>query len=109
MMLMYRPFESLVNVIIASSGDICHTHYHVSFLFSSLLFVDVKSLFFICTDAAAKHVGWDASKVRNKLKEHIQDHVESIRNAKLAELKSNYEVTFLDFSKFNPFGNILYL
>jgi len=36
-------------------------------------------------------VGWDASKVRNKLKEHIQDHVESIRNAKLAELKANYE------------------
>jgi hypothetical protein len=43
-------------------------------------------------------VQWDASKARNKLQEHIQAHVESIRNAKLAELKANYEVTFLDFT-----------
>jgi nitrate/nitrite transporter NarK len=43
-------------------------------------------------------VQWDASKARNKLQEHIQAHVESIRNAKLAELKANYEVTFLDLT-----------
>nr|CAB3491861.1 unnamed protein product [Digitaria exilis] len=47
-------------------------------------------------DAAVKHVEWDASKVRNKLQEHIQAHVESIRNGKLAELKAKYEKNLSD-------------
>lgn len=53
---------------------------------------------FFYADTAVKHVQWDASKVRNKLQEHIQAHVECIRNAKLAELRANFEVTFLDFT-----------
>ncbi|PUZ45319.1 hypothetical protein GQ55_8G213100 [Panicum hallii var. hallii] len=47
-------------------------------------------------DAAVKHVEWDASKVRNKLQEHMQAHVESIRNTKLAELKASYEKNLSD-------------
>ncbi|CAD6253431.1 unnamed protein product [Miscanthus lutarioriparius] len=47
-------------------------------------------------DTAVKHVQCDASKARNKLQEHIQAHVESIRNAKLAELKANYEKKLSD-------------
>lgn len=43
---------------------------------------------------------WDASKVRNKLQEHIQAHVESVKNGKLAELKAKYEVTFHDFASY---------
>jgi hypothetical protein len=57
-------------------------------------------------------VEWDASKVRNKLQEHMQAHVESIRNTKLAELKASYEVNILDFAsskRHDHFENITYL
>lgn len=47
-------------------------------------------------DTAVKHVQWDASKVRNKLQEHIQAHVECIRNAKLALLRANFEKKLSD-------------
>ncbi|GJN25283.1 hypothetical protein PR202_gb13090 [Eleusine coracana subsp. coracana] len=47
-------------------------------------------------DAAVKHVGWDASKDRDKLQQHIQDYVESVRNTKLAELTANYKKKLSD-------------
>ncbi|XP_062182418.1 protein ROOT HAIR DEFECTIVE 3 homolog 2-like isoform X2 [Phragmites australis] len=47
-------------------------------------------------DATVNHVEWDASNARNKLEHHIQAHVASIRNTKLAELKANYEKKLSD-------------
>jgi hypothetical protein len=47
-------------------------------------------------DKAVKHVGWDASKDRNKLQQHIHDHVASVRNTKLAELTANYKKKLSD-------------
>jgi hypothetical protein len=47
-------------------------------------------------DAAVKHVGWDASKDRNKLQQHIHDHVASVRNTKFAELTANYKKKLSD-------------
>uniref|UniRef100_A0A0A9DGS3 Sey1/RHD3-like three-helix bundle domain-containing protein n=1 Tax=Arundo donax TaxID=35708 RepID=A0A0A9DGS3_ARUDO len=47
-------------------------------------------------DATVKHVEGDTSKDRNKLEHHIQAHVASIRNTKLAELKANYEKKLSD-------------
>ncbi|WVZ50868.1 hypothetical protein U9M48_002079 [Paspalum notatum var. saurae] len=47
-------------------------------------------------DATVKHVKWDASKVRNRLQEHIYVHAESIRDAKLDELKTNYKKKLSD-------------
>ncbi|TVU25032.1 hypothetical protein EJB05_27508, partial [Eragrostis curvula] len=47
-------------------------------------------------DAAVKHVGWDASKDKNKLQQHIQDYVASVRSTKLDELTANYKKKLSD-------------
>ena len=44
------------------------------------------------TDAAIQQVKWDPSKVKDKLKRHIEAHVASVRAAKLSELCAKYEV-----------------
>ncbi|KAG4182973.1 hypothetical protein ERO13_A09G080300v2 [Gossypium hirsutum] len=42
-------------------------------------------------DAAVELANWDSSKIRDKLRHDINDHVASVRAAKLSELTSSYE------------------
>ncbi|TYH53414.1 hypothetical protein ES332_D09G099800v1 [Gossypium tomentosum] len=42
-------------------------------------------------DAAVKLANWDSSKIRDKLRRDINDHIASVRAAKLSELTSSYE------------------
>lgn len=47
-------------------------------------------------DAVVKHVDWDVTNVRNKLQQNVEAHTESVRRAKLAELKATYEKKLSD-------------
>ncbi|XP_051181061.1 protein ROOT HAIR DEFECTIVE 3 homolog 2 isoform X1 [Lolium perenne] len=47
-------------------------------------------------DAVVKHVDWDGTSIRNKLQQHVEVHTESVRSAKLDELKATYEKKLLD-------------
>ncbi|KAM0866225.1 hypothetical protein ACQ4PT_042766 [Festuca glaucescens] len=50
----------------------------------------------LVTDAVVKHVDWDGTSIRNKLQQHVEVHTESVRSAKLDELKATYEKKLLD-------------
>lgn len=51
--------------------------------------------FDIISDADIDQANWDSSKVRDKLQRDIDAHVAAVREAKLSELTSLYEVRFL--------------
>ncbi|KAL2899542.1 Protein ROOT HAIR DEFECTIVE 3 [Bienertia sinuspersici] len=44
-----------------------------------------------CADAVIEQSNWDTSKVRSKLVRDIDEYIDSVRAAKLAELTSSYE------------------
>ncbi|KAL5999593.1 hypothetical protein ACLOJK_037878 [Asimina triloba] len=44
-----------------------------------------------CADAAIELANWDSSKVRDKLQRDIDAHVDTVRTAKLHELRAQYE------------------
>lgn len=49
------------------------------------------------TDATIEQASWNPSKVRDKLRRDIDAHVASVRAAKLSELTTLYEVSFILF------------
>lgn len=46
------------------------------------------------TDSVIEQANWDTSKARSKLIRDLDEHIASVRAAKLAELTSHYEVKF---------------
>ena len=44
------------------------------------------------TDSVVEQVDWDTSKARSKLLRDLDEHIASVRAAKLADLTSLYEV-----------------
>lgn len=56
----------------------------------SIIFMLLPFLFPI--DVAIKQASWDATKIREKLCRDIEAHADSVRCAKLSELKAGYEV-----------------
>ncbi|KAJ0981662.1 hypothetical protein J5N97_009917 [Dioscorea zingiberensis] len=49
-----------------------------------------------CIDITIKQADWDTSKVREKLRRDIEAHANSVRSAKLEELKTEYEQQLTD-------------
>uniref|UniRef100_A0ACD5YZ61 Uncharacterized protein n=1 Tax=Avena sativa TaxID=4498 RepID=A0ACD5YZ61_AVESA len=47
-------------------------------------------------DAVVKYVDWDGTNIRNKLQEHVEVHISSVRTAKLDELKATYKKKLSD-------------
>ena len=46
----------------------------------------------IIADAVVQQANWDTSKIRDKLRRDIDAHVTTVRDAKLSELTTLYEV-----------------
>lgn len=44
------------------------------------------------SDASVRQANWGASKLRDKLSRDIDSHALSVRNAKLLEITTNFEV-----------------
>ncbi|KAH9611043.1 hypothetical protein KSS87_006919 [Heliosperma pusillum] len=44
-----------------------------------------------CADSVVEHADWDTSKMRSKLVRDLDEHIASVRDAKLGELTSRYE------------------
>ncbi|XP_042477269.1 protein ROOT HAIR DEFECTIVE 3 homolog 2-like isoform X2 [Macadamia integrifolia] len=49
-----------------------------------------------CADAAIKQANWDTSKVREKLRRDIEEHVASVRTTKLSEIVATYEKRLME-------------
>lgn len=47
------------------------------------------------SDASVRQANWGSSKVRDKLRRDIDSHALSVRNAKLSEITTNFEVILL--------------
>jgi len=47
------------------------------------------------SDASVRQANWGPSKVRDKLRRDIDSHALSVRNAKLSEITTNFEVILL--------------
>jgi hypothetical protein len=64
------------------------------FLIDIPIYMNYFDQFLLCfhADAVVKHVDWDGTSIRNKLQQHVEVHTESVRSAKLDELKATYEV-----------------
>lgn len=61
----------------------CNSHFSCTILTVTL----------IIADAVIEQANWDTSKVRDKLRRDIDAHISSVRDAKLSELTTFYEVT----------------
>ncbi|KAK9734516.1 hypothetical protein RND81_04G144800 [Saponaria officinalis] len=44
-----------------------------------------------CADSVVEHANWDTSKARSKIVRDLDEHITSVREAKLGELMSRYE------------------
>jgi hypothetical protein len=70
---------------------ICIPHLCM-FLIDIPIYMNYFDQFLLCfhADAVVKHVDWDGTSIRNKLQQHVEVHTESVRSAKLDELKATY-------------------
>jgi hypothetical protein len=62
------------------------------------MLVLICCLFYHClhfSDASVRQAKWGASKVRDKLRRDIDSHALAVRNAKLLEITTNFEVILL--------------
>ena len=59
-----------------------------------MFILEVKADIFLllCADAVIEQANWDTSKTRSKLIRDLDEYIASVRDAKLAELTSSYEV-----------------
>ena len=54
--------------------------------------MNVDILLSLCIDAVIEQANWDTSTTRSKLIRDLDEYIASVRDAKLAELTSSYEV-----------------